>query len=210
VAAVAVAGLAGCESKVGQAAVVDGQGVSESDVGQYITRSGPSQQALDAAGQQGTVSPRVQALNSLIQERVFSHTLRRMGVKHAASDLEAAHDEAASRLFGSTSTGAEFDAQLAQRATEFGFTDKYPPLVIRVAELEDLLINATRATSLSGLAAAVRKHPVPISVSGRYGTWDPDKLQLSTDANAGVPSFVTFGDNATAAPSGGSSQPANK
>ena len=201
VAAAAVVGLSACQTKVGQAAVVNGYRISDSELASYATRTGPSPDAVAAAQQQGggPIEPRVQALTSLIQEQVFLHVLRATGGVPKDSDLAALHDEAVQRLLGSQSTtGDAFDVLLGKQVTSYGLTDKFTTLILRVAELEDTIINRTKVASFQELAAKVGKYPVKVSVSGRYGRWDAKNLALTTSGNAGLPSFVTFGPGATA------------
>jgi hypothetical protein len=201
VAAAAIVGLSACQSKVGQAAVVNGERISDSELATYATRTGPSASVLAAAKQQGTppVEPRVQALTSLIQEQVFLNVLRKSGGVPKDSELAALHDEAVQRLLGGQSTtGDAFDALLGKQVKAYGLTDKFTTLVLRAAELEDTIINRTKATSFAELAAKVNRYPIAVSVSGRYGTWDKKTLSLVTSGNAGLPSFVTFGTGATA------------
>jgi hypothetical protein len=199
-AAAAVAGLSACQTKVGQAAVVNGYRISDSDLASYATRTGPSPDAVAAAQQQGTtIEPRVQALTSLIQEQIFLHVLRKSGGVPKDSELAALHDEAAQRLLGSqSSTGDAFDVLLGKQVKSYGFTDRFTTLVLRVAELEDTIINRTKVTSFAELSAKVGKYGTSVSVSGRYGRWDAKNLALSTSDTAGLPSFVTFGPGATA------------
>ena len=199
-AAAAIVGLSACQTKVGQAAVVNGERISDSELATYATRTGPTASALAAAKQQGTpIEPRVQALTSLIQEQVFLNVLRKTGGVPKNSELAALHDEAAQRLLGGqTTTGDAFDALLGKQVKAYGFTDKFKTLVLRAAELEDTIINRTKVTSFAELAAKVNQYPMSISVSGRYGSWDKKTLSLVTSGNAGLPSFVTFGTGATA------------
>ncbi len=177
VAAAAIVGLSACQTKVGQAAVINGERISDSELATYATRSGPTASALAAAKQQGTpIEPRVQALTSLLQEQLFLHVLRKTGGVPKDSELAALHDEAAQRLLGGqTTTGDAFDAVLGKQVRSYGFTDKFTTLVLHVAELEDTIINRTKVTSFPELAAKVGQYPVPISVSGRYGSWDNEE-----------------------------------
>lgn len=185
---------------MGQAAVVGGQGISDTEVGKYVTKAGPSQSVQDAANQQGQTLPptKVEAISTLIQQELFTQTLDRSGSVPSDAQLAQLHDETVQRFFQSSVTGDQFDAALLKQAKRYGFTEAFAHLVIRAAELEDAYANRTKATSLADLVKSVAKLHIPISVSGRYGTWDAKNLQLSSDSTAGLPSFVTFGPGATA------------
>lgn len=196
----ALAALAGCQTKVGQAAVVGGHAISETDVGKYVTKSGPSQAVKDAAAQQGQTLPpaKVEAVSTLIQQELFSEALDRAGSVPTEAQLTQLHDETVQRLFQSSVAGDQFDAALVKQAKQYGFSEAFAPLVLRAAELEDAYINKTKAQSVNDVAASIAKLHIPITVSGRYGVWDPKALQLSSDVTDGLPSFVTFGAGAAA------------
>jgi hypothetical protein len=199
-AALAIGGLSACQTKVGQAAIVGSDRISETDLGKYVTREGPSAQARSAAAAQNQTlgTPKVEALTTIIQTAVFAHALASTGGMPSAARLAQLHDEAAQRLLGASTTGDAFDAGLIRQARSYGFTETFGRLAIRSAELEDALIDRVKASQLSDLLAVIKKYPVHVSVSPRYGSWEPAKLALSDSVGAGLPSFVTFGPGAIA------------
>lgn len=199
-AVLALGALAACQTKVGQAAVVGGHAISDSQVASYITRTGPSAAVISAAQQQGQTlpPPRLEAASTLIQQQLFTVALDRTGSVPTQAQLAALHDETVQRFFQSSLKGDEFDQALVKQAEQYGFTAGFAPLVVRSAELEDAYANRIKATSTSDLISALSKLAIPVSVSGRYGSWDLKSLSLSTDEQAGLPSFITFGSGATA------------
>lgn len=200
VGALAMTVLAGCQTRIGQAAVVDGHRISDSQVSTYITKAGPSDAVKAAAQQQGQTLPptRLEAASTLIQEQLFIAALDRSGAVPSQAQLDQLHDETAQRFFQATTTGDQFDAQLAKQAEAYGFTESFAQLVLRSSELEDAYANRIKAKSTADVISSLSKLHIPISVSGRYGKWEMNSLSLSADAGAGLPSFVKFGPGATA------------
>ncbi|MEO6884908.1 MAG: hypothetical protein ABI232_01295 [Jatrophihabitantaceae bacterium] len=206
---VAAATLTSCSSKVGTAAVVGGHSISDSDVAHYITPAGPDPSAISAAQAQGqTLQPsRVQVLSQLITQKVFRAALADSGSEPSAAEIAAAHDDAVSLIGQSQTIGADYDNAITAQMITYGFTDQFAHVIVQTQELEYLLVKRVNAASATDLLAAINKLNIPVTVSGRYGTWDPSQLALTSSGNAGLPSFVTFAS--AAAPSPSASAPAN-
>jgi hypothetical protein len=191
VSTLAVAGLAACRTNVGNAATIDGYRISESDVNNYLTPAGPDPSVVakaKAAGQE-VASPRSEVMQFLVQEQVFRSTLASLGPVPTAAQLAALHDEAASVLLQTTLTGDALDKALKDGLPTSGISAKFAPVYLRVQELEYSLIKSQHLTQLTQLVALVKKAGVKVSVSPRYGTWDPKTLAL--DGKAVVPSYLT-------------------
>jgi hypothetical protein len=62
----------------------------------------------------------------------------------------------------------------------------------RVHALEQLLGNRVKASTIQALAKVVNAEHIPVSVSRRYGAWDPTTLSISTGTHAGVPPMVSL------------------
>jgi hypothetical protein len=197
VAALAVAGLSGCQTKVGQAAVVDGVRLSDSDLSRYVT-----DKAVPFSSSGGVITPKVFALETWIDVQLFERAIRDNGGAITQAERNANESFA---LNGSD------PADVSKAYTDKGFTKALSDL--RIQEQADFLLLAERlhpdlssTEVLQGVqgslgqqvVSTVIKYGKKVSVSGRYGSWDATQLALSTDSQSGLPSFVTFGDGATA------------
>lgn len=186
-ATLAVAGLAGCRTNVGVAARVDGHRISESDVNGYLTPGGVDKAVADEATSQGgqISAPRSQVLQVLIQEQLFRKLLAKRGIRPTQSDLAKVHDEAAAAVLRTDLRGAALDAALDKRLPAFGIKKSFRPLLLRTQAMEYLFVKAAGNQA----QAELTKAHVPVSVSPRYGAWDPKTLQLGNDPV--LPSFVS-------------------
>jgi hypothetical protein len=189
-ASLAVVGLAGCRTNVGVAARVDGHRITESDVNQYLAAGGVDKKLADQASAQGQqiTAPRAQVLQVFIQERVFRKVLAAHGVRPSAGDLARVHDKAAAAALSTNLSGTKLDAALEKALTSRGLKRSFRSALLRVLELEYLFIKAAGNKAQSELTKA----HVSVSVSPRYGAWDPKTLTLGNDAV--LPSFVTAQD----------------
>lgn len=194
--ALATLGLTGCQSKVGEAAVVGGHRISDNDVSGYVSKAGADPSAVAAVkAQNGKVEPRTQALTQLIQEQLFTATLAKHGGVPSDAQLAAIHDKAISAILGSSAgTGRVYDAAVGQRVRALGFTPAFATLVVRTLELEYTL--ATRLSSPGGLLSAIQKAGISVTVSRRYGRWVPSKLTIDTSGNGGLPGFISIAPSA--------------
>lgn len=193
----AVAALAGCQSKIGQAAVVNGVRLSDSDVSTYVTKK-----AVPFATSNGQITPKVFAVESWIEMTLFEQTID----KHGGSPTSAERTEYEGLTLGSTAL-----PQLTKAYTEKGFTTAMRDVRIRTQTDFYILIHrlnpdldssqvvqAAQGSQANDAVKAVAAVAKQVSVSRRYGEWDPKTLTLSDSADAGLPSFVTFGSGATA------------
>jgi hypothetical protein len=198
----AAAALTACTPKAGAAAIVDDTRISTAEVGNYVTRSGPSPQAVaQAAQQEQQLLPRTTVVTYLVQQIVFTRALAatRDGMP-SDSVLNQLHDRAAQTLLGSSLTGAALDKYLLDNVGQSGFTGKFPGLVVRTIELEQALIDRLKASSIEQLAAAVQKTGAHVAVNPRYGTWSAAHLDVE-DPSGAVPSFLTLVPPETTVPS---------
>lgn len=198
----AAATLTACTPKAGAAAIVADTRISTTEVGKFVTRSGPTPEAVaQAAQQEQQLLPKTTVVTYLVQQVVFARALAatRDGMPSDAV-LNQLHDRAAQTLLGSSLTGAELDTYLSENVGKSGFTDKFPGLVLRTVELEQALIDRLKASSIDDLAAAVQKTGVHVAVNPRYGTWSAAHLDVEDPAGA-VPSFLTLVPPETTVPS---------
>lgn len=181
-AVIVTAGLSGCQNKVGLAASVGGHRISESDVGKYLTVKAVP---FTVQGQSGstTIVPKVYALQALIVNELFDKALAdTKGGAPSKAELAAATN--------SVTSGAS-EAQQSAQYTKYGFAKNFAQLDIRGSALEGILAQRVGATTTAApILAEIAKLKIPISVSGRYGAWDPKTLSISE--SGGVPSFVRF------------------
>lgn len=196
-AAAAVAGLSACQSKVGQAAVVNGVRLSDTSLSAYVTRKAVP---FTSNGQQ--IMPKVFALQTWIDTQLFEQAIAKRG----GTLTEQERNNARAEVLGDTSPAA-----FAKPYTAKGFTTKLSDLitderamfVVLAQRLHPSQTAAQVLQSLQGsggndVIAEISKYAKNVSVSARYGSWDPKQLAVSGDAGAGLPSFVTFGTGATA------------
>lgn len=186
VSACAAAILSGCANHAGVAAAVAGHTISERQVDSYLTGRTPD---ASAAGQTDG-SPRSMALGQIVQANVFEQALAKtQGGLPSDAQLAAAHDDAL-QLFGESVTGTDYDAALLSSVQKFGLNTRFRDVVLRSLELEYAYIQRSGVGSPSDLAASIQKLSIPVTVSGRYGKWDPQQLTVETSGSAGAPSFV--------------------
>jgi hypothetical protein len=186
----AVGGLTGCDSKVGQAAIVGGHRISESDLGAYVTPAGPSPSVIAAASAaKQHVYPKTEVVQLLVQQQIFQRVLAKHGGVPSAGELAQLHDQAASTFLGTQLTGAQLDSFLAKQQGSYGYSSKYAHLLLRTVELEAALAVKLKARSLADLTKAVDKQHLTVQVNPRYGKWTPSTLSLGSPA-ANVPNFL--------------------
>lgn len=191
--AVAATALTGCESKVGAAAVVGGQRISESDISPYLTGQAidPAlQQQAQAQGAGDIAPPRSQVLQELIKQRIYQQALQHSGGIPSASQLAKLHDEGAQRLYNLSGSGSQIDTQLRSVVGRYGLNHAFATLLIHNAELGDAVVNRVHATSFKQFVHRLRPELRTVSVSPRYGRWRPSSLTLAPSASSGAPGFV--------------------
>src|SRR4051794_10501963 len=187
-AVLAVTGLAGCKTNVGTAAVIDGHRVTESDVNQYLTPDAQPVSEQSSGGGTVQISPRSFVVAQLINEKLGFKILQAIPsvskVTEAQLDAQLQNDLAGK----SVTTVAE---QLGLR----GYTDAFYRIVLRIQEVSGVLRNAQ--SNGVDVSAAFAKIKFPVTVSPRYGRWDPKGLQFSSGAT--VPGYLDVQPGATAA-----------
>jgi hypothetical protein len=207
VTALAMGGLTACDSKVGEAAIVGGHRISESELGKYVSPAGPVPSVLSAAAKAGQeVYPKTEVVQILIQQQLFERTLAKNGGVPTAGELAKLHDQAAATFLGTQLTGAALDSYLKSAQGNYGYAAGYAAQLLRTIELEAALAVKVKAQSLADLAAAVNKLNINVQVNPRYGKWDQKTLTLG-GPTSNIPDFLKLGGvstpstAATAAPS---------
>ncbi len=195
VAVLAVAGLSSCDSKVGQAAVVDGHRLSDSNLSGYV-QAGAKSYADPNSGK--SVVPKLQALDSWIIDRIVEDTVEAHGGPVTPAELSRSR---------SIALGKRTIGDLTKVYSKQGFTDRFAELLLHEQQMVVLLAKRlvpTIADSqiLSALSnqqfgskivtTVQQSHPA-VSLSARYGAWDAKNLTLIQTRGAGLPSFITFG-----------------
>jgi hypothetical protein len=196
-AAAAVTVLAGCQTKVGQAAVVNGTELSDSKLSQYVTK-----QAVPFSAGTTQITPKVFAVESWIDTTLFEQAI----AKHGGPPTSAERTQYEGLVFSGSSPD-----QIIKTYTDKGFTAAMAQL--RIREQADFLLLAHRlhpkldttqiqqgvqgslGNEVIGEIAKLGKN---VTVSARYGKWDAKNLAMTTDVGSGLPSFITFGTNAAA------------
>jgi hypothetical protein len=199
--ALGVGGLTACDSKVGQAAIVDGHRISESDLGDYVTPAGASASVLAAASSANQhVYPKTEVVQLLVQQRLFERALAKNGGVPSEGELAKLHDQAASTFLGTQLAGKQLDDYLAKQQGSYGYSARYAKLLLRTVELEGALAVKIRARSLAELSAAVNKLHLRVQVNPRYGKWSPKTLSLGAP-DSDLPDFLKLKGASTPAPS---------
>jgi hypothetical protein len=186
VAALAVTGLSACRTNVGSAAVIGGHHISDTDITKYLTpQAKPFQVAGQSTGGSQTIVPRSYVLQTLILGRLFEQALAdTKGGLPSEGELSAADQQ--------VTQGATKEQEEAQY-TKYGFKAPFAKLDVRNSTYEAILAQRLGATQDAGpILKEIKKLNIPVSVSGRYGTWDSSTLSLSDEPTAGLPSFVRF------------------
>ena len=184
-AALAATALSACDSKVGTAAFVGDDRITESTVSGYLTP-----QAVPFTTSTGaTIVPRSAVLQTLVQRKLFDRALQDHGGPATPSELAEGR---AAILQGSTEQ--EQTAQLVKD----GFKSDFVPVYLDTFSLEYVLAKRLNASSSAEILTAMQKLGVPVTVNGRYGAWDAKTLSLGKPP---TPSFLTL-PSATAAAAG--------
>ncbi len=198
-AALAVAGLAGCDSKIGAAAVVGGHHIRDSEVSSYLTAAAIPFTVQTNTGAPATIVPRSYVLTALIREQLFTKALQANGGVPSSGDINSTEQQ--------FTQGAP-RAQQQKQYTKYGFKASFAAVDLRDSALETILAQRVKATSdPKPLLDAINNLHAGITVSGRYGTWDPSQLSVSSRPSDGAPSFVqlnvsAYGNQAPSVPTG--------
>lgn len=163
VVAAATLGLSACDTKVGAAAVVNGNRVSEQTLNKYLT---PKSQPIPSSNGAST-PPRQFVLSTLVQIEAYKRVLAAIGGQPSDSDLAKAKDVL---LQGGS------EDQLRQNVTSLGLAPSFTDAFLRSQELLSML--RQRLSSAAAAAAAVKKADLHVSINPRYGTWNDQSLSL--------------------------------
>ena len=161
--AAATLGLSACDTKVGAAAVVNGNRVSEQTLSSYLT---PKSQPIPSSNGAST-PPRQFVLSTLVQIEAYKRVLDATGGQ--PSDSELAKTKATLLQGGS-------EDQLRQQVTQLGLAPSFADAFLHGQELLTML--RQRLTSAADAATAVQKADLHVSINPRYGTWDNQGLSL--------------------------------
>lgn len=154
-----VLGVAGCQSKVGAAAIVSGDRIAEKTVNTYISTGSPD----------GIAGARALVLTLLVQERLLEAQLRQHGGVPSAGDLAALHDSSLPTSEQSQGlTGAAADADLRDQIETSNVRGDFLPHYLHVIEMNHVF--STRKLSVDDLVKS------KVSISPRYGKWDASNL----------------------------------
>jgi len=173
----ALAGLAGCKTNVGNAAVIDGHRVSESDVNEYLTANAQPVTERDSNNQTVQISARSFVLSQLINERLGFAILREVP---SVSDVTPEQIDAQLQ----DDLAGKSPRQVAESLGLHGFTDAFYEVVLRVQEISGVL----RQQNPADVQKAISSVDFPVSVSPRYGKWDSKQLQFTS--GAAVPGYL--------------------
>lgn len=179
-AALALSALTGCDTKVGQAAIVDGHRITESQVAKYLTATAAAVPVQSQAGATTTIAPRAYVLNTLIDQRLYDRLLTSTKAgRPSEGDIAKATEQA---LAGVS----------VQQATEqskiLGYTAAFDRLWVRVQILGQVL--QKDVAQGEDVRALLAKLHFAVTVNPRYGSWDAKILALSDGGAAGVPDFL--------------------
>ncbi|MDQ6851567.1 MAG: hypothetical protein M3070_16830 [Actinomycetota bacterium] len=192
VALLAVAGLSSCTSKVGQAAVVGGHRLSDSDLTTFVQAAAKS---YPDPSTRTTVVPKLNALEVWINDQLFAGAVQSHGGPVTSAELGRTQALVLGRGTLQDVT-SHFD--------KLGYTGRFSALLVHRQQLILLLVKRLvpkiadsqiasalqNANVVRALLAAVQK--IKVSVSGRYGSWDPQHIALTQTRGAGLPGFVSF------------------
>ena len=194
--AVALSGLTACQTKVGQAAEVNGQTLSDSALSDYV-RPGAS----PYADQQNTqVVPKLNVLTNWVRNRLIEAAIAEHGGAVTTRELNNAR---------AVVVQAGLPKQIEQANRSHGYTNQFFDLLTEQYALLVVLIERLAKTSNAGQAFnvlqsgranqaflnAITAAHAPVDLSKRYGTWLENGLHVDTDPTAGAPGFVTFGNS---------------
>ncbi len=180
VAALALAGLTGCRSNVGNAATVNGTKISDTTLSHYVTPSAKSVTLQSSSGSGVEVGPKAFVLQTLVYTRLLK-ALVEVGPSGGPSKAQLAAVARQTRggksatayatsqgIIGYTSA---FDRQLVQRQTYAAVLQAYQQQGVDLPTL-------------------LKKAKITVKISPRYGRWDSKALSLDGSSGAGVPGFV--------------------
>jgi hypothetical protein len=177
--AVVGVGISGCDSKVGTAAVVNDQRISEKQLNDYLT---PNAQAIPGSQGVAATPARLFVLKVLVRNDVFRKLLDVTGGQPTAAQMTAAK----AQLFASGGTEQDLTKQIVQTGLQAKFTQDY------LADQTLLTFFQQRISSQPQLDAALKKANLNVSINPRYGGWDATSLSVSDLSKKQLPDAVTL------------------
>lgn len=179
-----IAGLAACRTNVGEAASLNGHRITESDVSKYLTPTAEAVPQTDSTtgAALASIPARSWVLRTLLNAELYSEVLARTPTGTPSTAQIAASQTALLQ-------GTTLDAVVLQYVAH-GYKPAFARLFVHEQSIEQILGGLIQA----GLDAnkILGRIGVHASVNPRYGAWDPKTYQLSTAANAGLPSYLTL------------------
>jgi hypothetical protein len=193
VAALAATVLSACQSKVGTAAYVGSTRITESTVSSYVDRNATV--TTDASTGQ-VDNPKAEVLTTLVRTAIVDRIFKTLPGNHPTeAELDAARTSAMSQL------GISSIAALENQAKPAGFTAAYATAFLdEQAKILALTADLKDPGDGTVLAKAIAQQHLKISVSPRYGAWDPS--QLAVGSSPSLPSFLTTASSTPTAASG--------
>ena len=176
---VGVSGLTACRTNVGNAATIDGQRVSESDVNDYVTGSA---QPIKSSDGSDSIAPKPFVIDILIQKGLYRKLL-------AASPSGAPSTGQLTTLRRQFLAGSTAKAKV-ETLGAVGYSTAFDSTVVDVQVLGTLL-NQEQSSGVD-VSAIAAKTKYPVTVNPRYGTWDAKTLRFDAGTTSGVPAFLTL------------------
>ena len=173
-------GLSACQTHVGAAAYVGGTRISEVDLNRVVLSNAPA-----GIGQKSLV------LEYLVKAELYKKVDTALGIAPSNADLDATQTDAAKNFINKNlqiPTGASGVTYLGiELLAKLGIAKSFAASMLRAAELEYLTVTRLKISSQPVLTARVSALHINVSVSPRYGTWDPQTLGIATPS---TPSFL--------------------
>jgi hypothetical protein len=170
--------LAGCDSKAGTAAVVNGQRISEKNLSSYVSANAQPIQSSDGSS---SVPAKNFVLQYLIRNQVLPMVLSAGGASVTDAQLDATK---AGILQGSP------EQALTDQITKLGLSARFEPVVMRNREL--LTVLQAKLTTDKQITDALAKVKDAVSISPRYGSWDTASLSVVDLGKKELPSMLSF------------------
>jgi hypothetical protein len=197
--AVAATCLSACQSHVGAAAFVGHQRIAESDVNKYVTANAAAYSASDPnTGAATTVNPKSQVLTLLVRNELFTDLFKTLpGGLPSAGALAKARTAAIAQL-------GEPLEQFTLGFTSHGYRTSFVNLELDYeATITVLLDQLKDPGDGSVLIPKLEKLHLNVSISPRYGAWEPQQYGVS-DGPTALP-FLKLASTADSASAAGGS-----
>lgn len=193
--ALALSALTACQTKVGQAAEVNGVTLSDSALSDFVQPG--ARPYTDSSGSQ--VVPKLNALTNWVRNQLIEATITAHGGEATTQELNNAR---------SVINQVGLPGQVEKANSGHGYSDSFFALlddqyVLLVVLIQRLAKKGTAAQAFKVLQSgqanqafvnAIDAMHTKVEISPRYGTWDQKGgLHVSDDPTAGAPDFVSFG-----------------